>query len=216
MLITCNMINSAPMNQIEALRRIQRLGAPVFETRDVSALLGVTTANANVILRRLANREMLTHLSRGRWLLGRSISQLALPELVSLPWPAYASLQTALFRHGIIEQVPAVIYAVTLGRPRRLNTPLGTISYHRIPPELFLGFEVDEDGAKVVTPEKALFDVLYLSPARSRLFAKLPELEFPREFRWAQLREYARLVKSAGRRTHIESRILDIQREHRR
>jgi predicted transcriptional regulator of viral defense system len=204
------------MNQIEALQRLQKLGAPVFETRDAAALLSVTPANANAILRRLAQQGLLTHLSRGRWLTGTSIARFALPELISAPNPAYVSMQSALFQHGIIEQVPAVIYAVTLARPRRIGTPLGTISFHRLPPALFLGFEVDDDGAKIATPEKALFDVLYLAPARSRLFARLPELEFPRDFRWAQLREFANLVRAAIRRTFIERRIDEIHRAHKR
>ena len=204
------------MNQIEALQKLQQLGAPVFETRDVAALLAVTTANANVILRRLAERGLLTHLTRGRWLLGRDAARFSLPELICAPHPAYVSLQSALFHHGIIEQVPAVIYAVTLARPRRVTTPLGTISYHRLPPELFLGFDVDERGVKIATAEKALFDVFYLSPARSRLFAKLPELEFARDFRWAQIRDYAKLVNCDTRRTHIERRTQEAQRDSRR
>jgi predicted transcriptional regulator of viral defense system len=36
-----------------------------------------------------------------------------LPELISAPWPAYVSLQSALHHHGVIEQIPSVIYAVT-------------------------------------------------------------------------------------------------------
>jgi predicted transcriptional regulator of viral defense system len=204
------------VNQIEALQKLQQLGAPVFETRDAAALLAVKPDNANEILRRLAKRGMLTHLSRGRWLLGRDVARFTLPELISAPYPAYVSLQSALFHHGIIEQVPAVIYAVTLGRPRRVTTPLGTISYHRLPPELFRGFELDENGAKIATAEKALFDVFYLSPSRSRLFVKLPELEMPREFRWNQLREYAKSVKFDSRRAHVERRIQETQRVHRR
>jgi predicted transcriptional regulator of viral defense system len=204
------------MNQIEALQRLQRLGAPVFETRDAAALLAVTPANANVILRRLATQGMLTHLTRGRWLLGKEIARFALPELVIAPYAAYVSLQSALFHHGLIEQVPAVIYAVTLARPRRLPTPFGTVSYHRLPPQLFTGFELDTNGAKIAIAEKALFDVLYLAPGRSRLFARLPELEFPREFRWSQLREFAKLVKFDSRRTFIDRRIQELQRAARR
>jgi predicted transcriptional regulator of viral defense system len=203
------------MNQIEALQRLQKLGTPVFETRDASALLAVTAANANAILRRLAQQGMLVHLARGRWLLGRDLPRFALPELLAAPYPAYVSLQSALFHHGVIEQVPAVIYAITTSRPRRVTTPLGTISYHRLPPELFVGFELDDRGDKIATVEKALFDVLYLAPARSRLFAKLPELELPRQFRWQQLRNFAKLVKSATRRTFIERRIQELQRDAR-
>jgi predicted transcriptional regulator of viral defense system len=204
------------MNQIEALQKLQNLGTPVFETRDAAALLAVTAANANAILRRLAAQGMLVHLTRGRWLVGRDVPRFALPELIAAPYPAYVSLQSALFHHGIIEQVPAVVYAVTTSRPRRVTTPLGTISYHRVPPELFTGFALDDRGDKIATPEKALFDVLYLAPARSRLFARLPEVEFPKEFRWAQLRGFTKLVKSATRRVFIERRLEEIQRAARR
>jgi hypothetical protein len=201
------------MNQIEALRRLRRLGAPVFETRDASALLEVTPANANMILRRLADQDLITHLARGRWAMGTSLPRFALPELVSAPYPAYVSMQSALFHRGLIEQVPAVVYAVTLGKPRRVSTPLGTISFHRLPAELFLGYEIEPDGSKIATAEKALFDTLYLAPARSRLFARLPELDIPRQFRWQELRELAALVKFARRRVHIERRIEQLERD---
>lgn len=200
------------MNQIEALRRLRQLGTPVFETRDASPLLDVTPANANMILRRLADQDLITHLARGRWLMGDSLPRFALPELISAPYPAYVSMQSALFHRGLIEQVPAVIYAATLGKPRRVSTPLGTLSFHRLPAELFLGFEIEADGSKIATAEKALFDTLYLAPARSRLFASLPELEIPRQFRWRQLYEFAALVKFARRRVHIERRLEQLER----
>jgi predicted transcriptional regulator of viral defense system len=204
------------MNQIEALQRLRDLGAAVFETRDAAALLAVSPSNANIILKRLADRRMLTHLARGRWLLGTEIPRFALPELLAAPAPAYVSMQSALFHHGLIEQVPAVVYAATTGRPRRIETPLGAISFHRLPAELFTGFDMDRSGAKIATREKALFDTIYLAPARSRLFARLPELEIPRDFRWAQLREYAQLVKSDSRRKFMERRIQETQRAARR
>jgi predicted transcriptional regulator of viral defense system len=196
------------MNQIEALQRLRTLAAPVVETRDVVALLQVSTSNATAILRRLARKGMIVHLSRGRWLVNEKIDRLALPELILAPYPAYISLQSALFHHGLIEQIPSVIYAVTPARPRRLRTPKGTISFHRIPPELFKGFELSSGSdAKIATPEKALFDLLYLAPGRSRVFSKQPELTIPRRFQWQRLKEYTTLVKSSGRRAYIAERI---------
>lgn len=196
------------MNQIEALQRLRTLGAPVVETRDVAALLQVTTSNATTILRRLAQKGMIAHLGRGRWLANEKIDRFALPELISAPYPAYASLQSALFHHGLIEQIPSVIYAVTPARPRSVRTPLGTISFHRIPPELFEGFELSSPSdAKIATPEKALFDLLYLAPGRSRVFSNLPELTIPQRFRWQRLKEYTKRVKSAARRTYITERV---------
>jgi len=195
------------MNQIEALQRLHTLATPVVETRDAAALLQVSTGNATAILRRLASKAMIVHLSRGRWLVNEKIDRLALPELILAPYPAYISLQSALFHHGLIEQIPSVIYAVTPARPRRLRTPVGTISYHRMPPELFKGFELSSGSdAKIATPEKALFDLLYLAPGRSRVFSHPPELTIPKRFQWQRLKEFTQLVRSSGRRAYIAER----------
>lgn len=196
------------MNQIDALQRLRELATPVVETRDVVALLEVSTRNATALLTRLASKGMIARLGRGRWLVNLRIDRLALPELLSAPYPAYISLQSALFHHGMVEQIPSVIYAVTPARPRRVQTPLVTISFHRMPPELFKGFELSSHSdAKIATPEKALFDLIYLAPGRSRLFSTLPELTIPRRFRWQRLKEYTELVKSPGRRAFISERI---------
>jgi len=196
------------MNQIEALQRLRTLAAAVVETRDVAALLQVSTSNATTILRRLAGNGMIVHLSRGRWLVNEKIDRFALPELILAPYPAYISLQSALFHHGLIEQIPSIIYAVTPARPRRLETPLGTISFHRMPPELFTGFELSsKSDAKIATAEKALFDLFYLAPGRSRVFSNLPELTIPRRFQWQRLKEYTSLIKSSGRQAYIAERI---------
>ena len=200
------------MNQIEALRRLQGLATPVVESRDVAALLSVSASNATTILRRLAAERLITHLTRGRWLVNTTIDRMALPELISAPYPAYVSLQSALFHHGLIEQIPSIVYAVTPGRPRRQRTPVVTISFHRLPAELFTGFELSTaSDAKIATPEKALFDLIYLAPGRSRVFSQLPELSIPRRFQWQRLREYAGLVKSAARRAFIAERIRSIR-----
>jgi predicted transcriptional regulator of viral defense system len=200
------------MNQIEALQRLRTLATPVVESRDVAALLQVSASNATTILRRLAAEEMIIHLSRGRWLVDQKTDRLALPELISAPDPAYISLQSALFHHGVIEQIPSILYAVTPGRPRRLRTPIASISFHRMPPELFQGFELSSaSDAKIAIPEKALFDLIYLAPGRSRMFSKLPELTIPRRFQWQRLKEYTELVKSAGRRAFIAGRIKAIR-----
>jgi predicted transcriptional regulator of viral defense system len=200
------------MNQIEALQRLRTLATPVVESRDAAALLQVSTSNATTILRRLAKSGMIAHLSRGRWLVNEKLDRLALPELISAPYPAYISMQSALFHHGLIEQIPAVVYAVTPARPRRIQTPMGTISFHRMPPALFTGFELSpRSSAKIATPEKALFDLFYLAPGRSRLFSKQPELTIPGHFRWQRLKEYTKLVKSAPRSAYIAERIRSLR-----
>ena len=200
------------MNQIEAIRQLGRLGVTSFGTRDAAARLQVTPGNTHMILTRLERVGFLTHLTRGRWGLKDAISAFALPEALSAPEPAYVSLQSALFHHGLIDQVPAVTYAMTTGRTRRMNTPVGTVSFHRLPPELFSGFQVEgDDGFKMATAEKALFDVIYLAPGRSRLFARLPELDIPRGFHWQHLHGNVRQVNSTSRRTFLSRRITALE-----
>jgi len=201
------------MNQAEALQEIQKLGVPSFETRDVSALLRVTPANASVLLSRLASRGFVSHLARGRWSVGAQSNREQLAEQVAAPSPAYVSLQSALFRHGLIEQVPEVIYAVTLGRARRVRTPAGTVSLHRMPSQLFGGFETADDGTKVATAEKALFDLLYLGPTRTRLFVHLPEIEFPKSFRWADVVRWTKRITGKSRRTFVEQKLAALRSE---
>jgi predicted transcriptional regulator of viral defense system len=199
------------MNQTEALQSIQRLGVPSFETRDISALLRVSPANASILLSRLASRGFVRRLTRGRWVIGSQSNQGSLAEQVAAPSPAYVSLQTALFRHGLIEQIPEVIYAVTLGRARRVKTPSGSVSFHQMRPILFGGYEVAVDGTKTATAEKALFDLLYLSPTRSRIFSSLPEIEVPRSFRWSEVARWTKRIAGKSRRAFVERRTVELK-----
>lgn len=81
---------------------------------------------------------------------------------------SYVSLQSALAHHGVIpESVPAVT-SVTAGRPEEVETPLGRFLYRHVKPGLFRGFGLEELGggeaAFVATPEKALLDLVHLTP----------------------------------------------------
>jgi predicted transcriptional regulator of viral defense system len=202
------------MNQVEALQRIRKLGVPAFETRDISALLRVSSANASVLLSRLAGRGFVRRLARGRWTTGEHPNREQLAEQVAAPSPTYISLQSALFRHGLVEQVPDVVYAATLGRARRVRTPSGTVSLHRFPPALFGGYETADDGTKVATAEKALFDLLYLGPTRSRIFAGLPEMELPKSFRWSEVSRWARKIVGKSRRAFVERKLASLKSTH--
>lgn len=156
------------LTQLEALRRLDRLGVEAFSTRDAAALLGVTAANAHMILKRLGGKDFLVRLARGRWALARTLQRMLLPEHIAAPYPAYLSL-------------------------------------HHIPATLFAGFEVTGEGARMASPEKALFDLLYLGPGRSRLFAT---------FRWVEVQRHADLVASPGRQRFIVNRMKALRRPH--
>jgi hypothetical protein len=57
-----------------------------------------------------------------------------------------------------------------------------------------------------------LLDVLYLGPARSRLFAALPEVELPRSFSLEKARRWLGKVAAGPRRTTMERRLREVVR----
>jgi len=165
------------------------------------AYLNIPTSTASRLLARLATAGHLLNLRHGVWAIPGKLDPLALPNILTAPLPSYVSLQSALYYHGIISQIPTVIYAVSVGRARVFRTPLGTVSLHHVQPEFFFGFEVMEaDGVTMATPEKALLDFFYLSPTKSKLFRALPELELPPEFDVALARRMIQRIPSARRR----------------
>ena len=195
------------MNASEALSRLQDLRAPVVTTADGATLFGVSVDAANKTLKRLAKVGLILPLRHGLWGVGKTIDPLLLPDYVTAPYPSYVSLQSALYLHGLISQIPQVTYVVSLDRTQRIRTSVGTLSIHRVAPSFFGGFELRESGVKLATPEKALLDVFYLSSARSRLFATLPELELPPSFRFKEARSWLARIPSKRLRTVVAARL---------
>lgn len=199
------------MKLMDAFTQLKSFNISFFTTADAAARLHVSPIHASQILARLSQSNQLVRLTRGKWAIRESVDPLSLPEILTLPWPSYVSLQTALFYHGMIDQVPQLIFAVSLGRTRIFHTPLGVYSIHQIVPEFFFGFDrIGKDGIPIASPEKALLDVLYLGTSRSRLFRKLPEIEFPSKFSKRKAYEMIRKIPSKMRRTVVERRLTAI------
>ena len=202
------------MNASEALSRLRELGVPLVTTADAVAVLKLSVPAASQTLRRLARVGLMVPVRKGLWAFDRDLDPLLVTESLTAPYPSYVSLQTALHRHGMISQIPSIIYAVTLGRDRRVETPFGPYSFHHLPPELFGGWMTPpRSGLKLATPEKALADYLYLTPTRTRLFAALPELELPASFRVETTRGWLQRIRSPRLRTIAERRLEEILRE---
>ena len=199
------------MNPRDAYARLLALDISIVTSSEVAAALRVTPSAATMLLTRLAAAGLATRIRRGLWGIGTAQqNRYALVERLTAPMPSYVSLQSALHLRGMIEQVPSVVYVVSLGETERIKTTLGVYSVHHIAAELFDGFELMADGSKLASAEKALFDMIYFSGARSRLFAHIPELELPRDFRYRRLRQWTRRITSLRRRSMVESRLREI------
>lgn len=194
------------MRLLTALKTLQDLSVSVIETRDVACKLGISNEHASQVLRRLAHERHILHLSRGIWAINIQMNPLLVPEYLVAPFPSYVSLQTALYHHGMIDQIPQIITVVSPGRTRRIRTPLATVSVHHIASEFFFGDEFDpKTFVKMATPEKALLDIFYLKPAKSLWFKNLPEVEIPKSFNAKKAFEMIRRIPSQARRTLVEN-----------
>jgi predicted transcriptional regulator of viral defense system len=81
---------------------------------------------------------------------------------------SYVSLQSALAHYGLIPEYVAQTLSVTTQRPSRWNNPLGDFRFQHIAPSLFFGYQrvslTAGQEAFVAFPEKALLDLIHLTP----------------------------------------------------
>lgn len=195
------------MTLSEALGRIKAMAQPVFRTADVMAALDIQKSHASKLLARLAQHGHVIRLMRGLWAMPENIEPLALVSHLTAPFPSYVSLLSALYYHNMISQIPEIIYGVSLARTRTFKTPIATISVHHVPSSFFFGYEErGEHHVRMALPEKALLDILYLSQSRSRLFAVLPEVEFPPRFSIKRAHSMIRKIADVRRRSLVLNR----------
>ena len=81
---------------------------------------------------------------------------------------SYVSLHAVLSYYDLIPEHVAVVTSVTTGRPGTWQNLYGHFSYQHIQSKLFFFFEYRQmtqtQWAYVATPEKALLDLIYLTP----------------------------------------------------
>lgn len=199
------------MNLLNAYQKLKKL-EPTFFTKDAAFILNVSNQYAAMILTRLAKQNTLVHLARGRWAYSESVDPLLLPSILSFPMKAYVSLYSALYYRGMIDQIPNTIFAISNGKTKIFNTPLAKISLHSINGFLFTGYEIiGKSGIFMATAEKALFDTLYLMPAKSHLFNSLTELTIPDDFNFSLFKKWLKQVKNKSRKTIIEKKLIEMQ-----
>ena len=159
----------------------------VFRTGQI--LAGQTSpAHVRRQLDRWVKSERVIRLRRGVYLLSDLYSKTsAHPFAVAnaLKKASCVSLQSALAHHGMIPEYVPVTTSVTTGRPEELSTPIGRFQFRHVRIPLLFGFgetEIARDQmALLASPEKALVDLLYLTPHSDRVeYLRELRLERPR------------------------------------
>lgn len=184
---------------------------PVFPSSFLLAGCGSATA---------VRRQLDRWVKSGRLLqLRRGVYAVALPYRAEAPHPflvanhlrrpSYVSLQSALSHYGMIPEFVPVTTSVTTDRPEELDTPLGRFLFRHVKKSAFFGYMQTEisrgQPVFLALPEKALLDLLYLTPG-SDSPAYVEELRFePTDrFDWHTLRMHAERIRSRKLKRAVE------------
>lgn len=185
---------------LSSFATLSRLGRTVT-TGEAAAALNVSVSQASRFLRTLEAQSLARHVRYGLWIVGSDpVDPRALVEEITRPYPAYVSFTSALNAHGMIDQVPREISVASLDSAKRVKTELGTYSVHHLPPALFGGW-VERDGVKLARPEKAIFDLAYVSAVHDGRPRRLPELELPAGFDRNEFDQWLARIESPRVRT---------------
>ena len=122
-------------------------------------------------LSRWVKAGKLIQLRKGLYTLTQPYSKVVAHPFVianAMKQASYVSLQSALAFYGMIpEHVPAVMN-ITAQRPEQVNTTLGRFCFRHVKKNWFFGYRQTDLGqgqrAFVAVPEKALLDLVYLTP----------------------------------------------------
>jgi predicted transcriptional regulator of viral defense system len=177
--------------KILILAKLPQPAGNFLSLSSLAQLLDLPLPSARVAAKRLEKKNVLSHV--GPALYANLLADPSLEQLASLLWaPSYLSLEWALAYHGLSTQKPSLATCVTLHRPRRVKTVLGTLHYSHLSKSLFFGFrkETIRPGVEtwVAEPEKALLDWIYLR-RRSGEPVALDEIDV-RPLRPALLKRY--------------------------
>lgn len=188
------------MNLLQALHLLEEVSCPVLKTQEAAAILKITKPHASQILRRLSHNSCIISLKRGLWLIDKNLDSLLLAPYIAAPFPSYISLQSALYFHDMISQIPDTIYLITIARSAYLTTAVADFSLHHVNPNFFFGFDSHPDSnIRLASPEKAILDFLYLMPSTLKQFKALPEVRLPVTFNMEKA--YGMITKITSKRT---------------
>lgn len=142
---------------------------PFFKTSLLAA--GENMVQLRLQLSRWVKNGKLFQLRKGLYTLAPPYSKNKPQSFVianALKPASYVSLQSALAYYNLIPEHVPEITSITTQRPETIQTPLGKFTFRHVKKSLFWGFKYLEifshQVAFVAEPEKALFDLIYLTP----------------------------------------------------
>jgi len=188
------------MKFVSLLEKVSVL--PVFTVRFLAA--GENLAQIRLQINRWVNDGKIIKLHKGLYTLAEPYRKVA-PEPFcianSLKQASYVSLHSALSRYGMIPEFVPAVTSITTGRPQTIETPLGRFEFRHVSKKYFWGYQQVElkfgQTAFIAHPEKALLDLIYLTPGGDKIaFIEELRLQNFEQINSAVLREFVERFQS--------------------
>lgn len=126
--------------------------------------------------------------------------------------PSYISCESALNYYGVIPDIPFAVTSVTPLKTSTIKTKnYGLFIYQRIKPSLFFSYRIIKSdfvySYRIATPEKALFDFIYLRSFKKDFnpenYLSEARFDFEKNFNWKNLKKWRKLVPENKKKFHL-------------
>jgi len=178
------------MKFVNLLEKVSDL--PAFTVRFLAA--GENLAQIRLQINRWVKNGKIIRLHKGLYTLAepyRKVTSEPFSIANSLKQASYVSLQSALSWYAMIPEFVPAITSITTGRPQMIETPLGRFEFRHVSKKYFWGYQQAElkfgQTAFIAYPEKALLDLIYLTPDGDKI-------EFIEELRLQNFEQINRAV----------------------
>ncbi|MCH8121381.1 MAG: type IV toxin-antitoxin system AbiEi family antitoxin domain-containing protein [Planctomycetes bacterium] len=178
------------MKFVNLLEKVSVL--PVFTVRFLAA--GENLAQIRLQINRWVKDGRIIRLHKGFYTLAEPYRKvISEPFCIanSLKQASYVSLHSALSWYAMIPEFVPAVTSITTGRPQTIETPLGRFEFRHVSKKYFWGYQQVElkfgQTAFIAYPEKALLDLIYLTPGGD-------EIEFIEELRLQNFEQIDRTV----------------------
>lgn len=144
-----------------------------IRSQDLAVALGGTEDRRYALVKRAFQDGWLLSLCRGLYLIGEPLRSGPIPHYTLahlIAGPSTVSFSSALFLHGWTKEAPASTTCTLPRRTLKVDSPLGTYSYLRVPSaHFFLGvhpFHLDDERFLLADPWRAIADYAYVHQAQ--------------------------------------------------
>ena len=195
------------MSTYAKLKKLNNTPQKFFTTKDLKDIFEIENRRTfENTVKRLLEERILSTIEKGKYVKTNSnYTKFDISQFIYSP--SYISLETALNYHGLLEQFPFEITAITTKKRVEKEFEGQVYSFVNIKKELFLGFEKEGDFL-IAVPEKAIFDQIYTSIVGKKSENILKNIKRDR-FEISKVLEYTKLLEGKTKKA-VENKLKEI------